>query len=181
MKHVAFAGIAVAMLAGASSAQVVTIGPFPLEGSQEVQNPAVITPATGSATLMLNTSTGDFTLDYTFSGLLGTVTVAHFHNAPAGSNGSVVYWLAATGAPNNLPTTLMSPSLPTNVTSATGSGTGVLSATLVNQALLGRLYVNIHTTRFGGGELRGQVVPAPSALALVGAAGLLGARRRRRA
>lgn len=170
--------VAVAGLAAAANAQFFTIGPFPITGAQEV--PAVNTPASGTATLLLNTTTGDFQLNYSFSGLLGTVTVAHFHRAAAGSNGSVVYWLAAQGAPNTLPTTLLSPALPGGVTAASGTGTGRLgSSALINDALNGLLYINIHSTRFGPGEIRGQVVPAPAGLALVGVAGLAAARRRR--
>jgi MYXO-CTERM domain-containing protein len=170
---------AVLATAGVASAANITIGPFPLEGSQEV--PAVITPASGSATLTLDTVTGDFTLDYDFAGLDGPVTVAHFHNAPAGVNGGVVYWLAAPGAPNNNPDTLLSPPMPDGVTSASASGTGVLSASIVQEILDGNIYINIHSTANGGGELRGQVVPTPAAAGVLGMGALAAARRRRRA
>ena len=173
--------LAVAIVAGAANAAVVTIGPFGLDGSQEVGAPAQILTGSGTATLTLDTATGAFSLAYSFSGLTGTVTVAHFHQAAAGVNGPVVYWLAANGAPNNLPTTLMNPALPGGVTSATGVGTGTFSAGLVNAALAGNLYINIHSTARGAGEIRGQVVPTPGALALVGVAGLVGLRRRRSA
>lgn len=172
-----FAAMAVASLAGAASAAVIQIGPFGLSGLQE--NPPNASPAVGSATLTLDTVSGNFSLDYSFSGLTGTVTIAHFHNQLPGVNGPVVYWLAAPGAPNNLPTTLMSPSLPTGVTSGGGTGSGTLSATNIDLALQGRLYFNIHTTTFGGGEIRGQVVPTPGVAALAGLAGLAGLRRRR--
>lgn len=179
MKNHVLAAIGALSVVGASaSAQVVTIGPFALAGTQEV--PANASPAIGSGTLNLNITTGDFTLDYSFSGLTGTVTVAHFHRALPGVNGGVVYWLAASGAPNSLPTTLMSPSLPTGVTShGPASGVGVFSPTLIGDALAGRLYMNVHTTAFGGGEIRGQVVPTPGALALIGLGGLVATRRRR--
>lgn len=177
--QVAIAAVAIAALAGTSSAAMITIGPFGMDGAQEVGGAPQILTGSGTGTLMLDTVTGNFTLNYSFTGLTGTVTVAHFHQAPAGANGSVVYWLAASGAPNALPTTLMNPPLPGGVTSATGSGTGTLSAALVNAAIAGNLYVNIHTTARGAGEIRGQVVPTPGALALVGLAGLAGLRRRR--
>jgi MYXO-CTERM domain-containing protein len=175
--RVIVSAIVLSSLASVASAHLVQIGPFQLSGLQE--NPANASPAVGSATLTLDTHNGSFTLDYSFSGLLGTVTVAHFHNAAAGSNGGVVYWLAATGAPNTLPTTLLSPSLPTGVNAGSGTGTGTLSSTLMTQALAGRLYVNIHTTSFAGGEIRGQVVPTTGVVSLAGLAGLASLRRRR--
>lgn len=171
----------VAVVSASASAAVITIGPFPLTPGQEVANPPVVSPATGTASLTLDTVSGAFTLDYSFSGLLGTVTVAHFHRAPAGSNGPVFYWLAAAGAPNNLPTTLMNPPLPGGVNGATGSGSGIVPLADINNFLTGRVYVNIHSTTFGGGELRGQVVPTPGALALAGVAGIAAFGRRRRA
>lgn len=172
------AGCAIAAFSSAAQSQVVTIGPFDMSGLQETTPNA--SPATGSGTLMLNTVTGDFTLEYAFADLIGTVTMAHFHQAPAGTNGGVVYWLASTGAPNTLPTTLMSPSLPTGVFAGSGSGTGTLSSDLIAAAVAGNLYVNIHTTSFGGGEIRGQVVPTPGAAALLGFGSLLVVSRRRR-
>lgn len=172
------ASSAIAALAPVASAQTVSIGPFDLSGLQE--NPANASPATGFATLLLNTTTGDFTLDYSYTGLTGTVTMAHFHQAPAGTNGGVVYWLASMGAPNNLPTTLMSPALMTGMTSDTSSGTGTFSPALISAALAGNLYMNVHTTTFAGGEIRGQVVPTPGAAALLGLGSLLVVGRRRR-
>lgn len=176
--RLAVVGVAAAAFASTALAGVVSIGPFDLSGLQE--NPANASPATGLATLLLDTDSGDFTLDYSYTGLIGTVTVAHFHQAPAGVNGGVVYWLAATGAPNNLPTTLLSPSFLTGVSADSGSGTGTFSPALVAAALAGNLYINIHTTAFAGGEIRGQVVPTPGAAALLGLGSLIVVGRRRR-
>lgn len=172
------AGAALVATASAAHAVVFKIGPFPLQGVQEV--PPVVTPATGEATLFIDNMSGAFTLEYEFSGLTSNVTLAHFHNAPAGTNGGVIYWLAAAGAPDNDPGTLMSPPLPTGVTSAMDSGTGVFPAASLSELFAGNIYVNIHTEQFGGGEIRGQVVPAPGALAPLACAGLLGLHRRRR-
>lgn len=67
---------------------------------------------------------------------------------------------------------------------ASGGTTAAAEAALIGALADGKAYFNLHTTAFGGGEIRGFFVPVPepSATALVGA-GLLGAfalsRRRR--
>ena len=37
----------------------------------------------------------------------------------------------------------------------------------------GLAYINFHTVQFGGGEIRGQIVPEPSAIVLTGLGGLI--------
>lgn len=167
--------IAVAVVlvcAPALNAATKKIGPFPLEGSQEV--PPSGSPATGEATITFDTVTRAFSLDYQFSGLLGEVTVAHFHAASAGVNGPVIYWLTVAG-PDSL-----SPPLPFGVTTADSSGSGVFPEANFDDLLAGNIYINIHTTYAGAGEIRGQVIPSPAgALPLMSAAALLALRRRR--
>lgn len=51
---------------------------------------------------------------------------------------------------------------------------------LYNAILSGNSYLNIHTSTFGGGEIRGILVPEPSSFALAGIGGLLLARFARR-
>ena len=69
---------------------------------------------------------------------------------------------------------------------ANGGTAAGAEAALTSALAQGRAYFNIHTTTFGGGEIRGFLVPAPvpepGALALTGAAfaGVLAYRRRRR-
>ena len=80
-------------------------------------------------------------LDIEFSGLSGTVTVAHIHNAPAGSNGGVILDLIP----------------PTGVTSGSWQPSGTLDANGLAALSAGELYVNIHSTAVPSGELRAQL------------------------
>jgi hypothetical protein len=106
-----------------------------LNGAQEV--PPVPTPATGEATLEL---LGDDTLSFviTYGGLLGTESAAHIHGpAPAGVNAGVQFPLP----PGNPKVGVVGP----------------LSAQQKSDLLDGLYYINIHTSVFPGGEIRGQI------------------------
>jgi len=88
------------------------------------------------------------------------VTQAHIHMAPAGSNGGIVAWLYPSGPPLQL--------IPGRSSGTLGEGTitaGDLTGPLAGQPLsalvaaidAGNAYVNVHTSQFPGGEVRGQV------------------------
>src|SRR5262249_49481224 len=53
------------------------------------QVPPTITSATGSASLVFSADQSTITVSGSATGLLGTVTAAHLHDAAAGSNGPV--------------------------------------------------------------------------------------------
>ncbi len=116
-----------------------------LEGSQEV--PSVASPGTGTVELTVDTDSRDWSLSGLFSGLTGNTNNAHIH-APAapGANASPIVLLTFTSG----------------ATEGTLSGNGTFSETNYNSLLDGLLYVNVHTTTFGGGEVRAQLVPEPS-------------------
>lgn len=116
-----------------------------LSGAQEV--PAVGTSATGTATTTLSGST--LTVAGEFSGLSSPlVEVAgssgHIHQAPAGSNGDVVFPLVVST---------------TDETSGTFSLSTELSPEQVTAYNAGEFYLNFHTETNQGGELRGQITP----------------------
>jgi hypothetical protein len=155
-----------AMLAAAADAQTITFS-FPISGSQEV--PPVSSGAMGEAVVEFNPATNELMWHVMVTGLTGGFRGAHFHQAPFGVNGPVVIditgnWMADPPAQNN-----------------TGHliGMTVISEALENALLAGNLYINVHSNEFTGGELRGQVVPIPGSLALLGLAGLAACRRRR--
>lgn len=107
-----------------------------LRGSNEV--PANNSTALGSAILTYNPVKKTFTTTVSFIDLVPTV--AHIHRGAAGTNGGVVF---------GFPSPIVSP---INYTS------GVLSAALESDLKANGFYVNVHSARFMGGEIRGQLI-----------------------
>lgn len=157
-----------------------------LDGSQEV--PSVVTPGSGSATVLicpffkrLSIRDTGFGSKGVFSNLSGTVTAAHVHGpAAAGTNGPVIIPLDIDlGVTSGNFTTPIQPTQPNDPYGFP------LTDQQYQDALNGLLYINIHTTAFPGGEIRGQLinpisVPEPMSLSLIamGSIGLLYRRRR---
>ena len=112
-----------------------------LQGSQEV--PPNGSTATGSGTMVVDTDTNTLTYNISFSGLSAPQTAAHFHGPAApGVNAGVIFGLG-----------LGSPQI------------GVWNMTDQQETwvLGGLTYVNVHTTAFPGGEIRGQVLEVVNA------------------
>lgn len=129
---------------------------------------------TGSGIFHLTLSENVMTITGTFAGLSGVAANAHIHGpSPAGQNSGVLYGLfnQITFGPDNKSGTINATvSLVNNPNNTTFD-----IATQVNQLNSGQWYFNIHSSTFGGGEIRGQilVVPEPSTVAL-GAMGIIG-------
>ena len=131
-----------------------------LRASNEV--PANTSTGTGTFTATLDTTTGVFKWDVTFTGLTSNVTLGHIHGpAAAGVNaGTTINFAGGTGITGN--------SFTTGAPAGTATGTITLNAsTAVTNAIngdslkkllfAGLTYANIHTTQNGGGEIRGQI------------------------
>ena len=130
-------GLTSAALADGNGAPRVTT----LSGAEEV--PARNTPASGFASIRLNVGQGTVCWELTYSGLLAPATAAHIHAAPAGVNGGVVVPLSVS---------------PTTTGGSSGCREGVNPALI--QAIIDfpeLYYVNVHTSMFPGGEIRGQL------------------------
>jgi hypothetical protein len=114
-----------------------------LSGAQEV--PANGSTASGAGAFVLLADRTLLGYHITFSGLSGSETVQHIHRGAVGVAGPVVFNLSP-GSPKN--------------------GAIPLTAEQLNDLYAGLYYVNIHSTTYPGGELRGQIVPAACALSL---------------
>lgn len=155
-------------------------------------------PGTGSVTLTLDLDLRTMTIDASFSGLLGTLTVAHIHCCTA---------LASEGTAGVATPTPTFPGFPAGVTSGSYMETFDMKlATSYNPAFInanggtadsaysvllaglndGKAYLNLHSSEFPGGEIRGFLAPVPEPetwAMLLGGLGLIGwtARRAHRA
>ena len=127
------------LLAAALPAQV-TYFAATLDGSQE--SPANASPGRGFGIVRVDAATGAARIMVYATGLTGTATASHMHQGAVGSNGGVVIGLA--GGPE--------------IWTGTGTLTPAQQATLA----AGGMYMNVHSSSFAGGEVRGQVVTATS-------------------
>ena len=123
--------------------------------------PPISTAGTGSFTANIHPNgTIDFKL--TFANLSTNAVVAHIHFAQANVSGGVMIFLCGGDAQPACPAatsgTVEAAITPANVVgpAAQGIAAGDLAAALraIGQ---GEGYANIHTTRFPGGEIRGQI------------------------
>lgn len=128
-----------------------------LSGAEEV--PAVDTNARGVAVFQLSKDGSSMSYKLVVANI-ENVLMSHIHMAPAGRNGGVVVWLYPSSPPGVL--------IPGRTDGVLAEGT-ITAANLVGplagqplSALLtamenGNAYVNVHTTQFPGGEIRGQI------------------------
>jgi CHRD domain len=133
---VVFALLAVAAsLVFVSTASAASFKFATLSGAAEVPPGAGDLDGSGTAVVAMDPRRGAVCWDIAVSGI-GTIILAHIHNAPAGQNGPIVvdFFGQLTGC------TFASPSL--------------LTAIAQNPD---QYYVNVHTTEFPAGAVRGQL------------------------
>jgi hypothetical protein len=122
-----------------------------LSGYNEV--PPVASVASGSATMRMVADDGLLEVTFSATNLAGTMTSAHIHMGGVGENGGVALNLSPSGGTF------------TETYDITGN------TDLVTAMRTGMAYVNVHSTAYPSGELRGQILgagnSAPAAAATV--------------
>lgn len=181
---------ALSTLAGTASADVL-VYTASLSGANEA--PANGSPGVGTATVTIDTVLHTMRVQATFSGLTGNTTASHIHAATAtpltGTAGVATQTPTFTGFPlgvtagtyDNTFNMTLSSSFNASYITANGGTPATAEAALYAAIGAGRAYLNIHTSTFGGGEIRGflTLAPTPGAAAAFGLAGLAALRRRR--
>lgn len=145
-------------------------------------SPPNASPGTGFASVVYDSLAHTLSVDVSFSGLLGNTTAAHIHCCTAaplmGTAGVATQTPTFIGFPLGVTAgtytgvfdlTLASSFNPAFVTANGGTAAGA-EAALTDGLEAARAYFNIHTSAFGGGEIRGflQPVPEPGTIALLG-------------
>ena len=140
-----------------------------LKGENERPTP-VVTEAEGLALLLLNDVTYEFQLTVLADEFpLGELVAAHIH----------------VGGPEDVGPPIVGLGAPDSFSEIGGVLFTVFEGTFPEpnrgDLFAGNTYVNLHSRTHGGGEIRGQLIPEPATLALLGGAiAGIGIRRRRK-
>ena len=133
------AGVMLALVIALPASGAVLNFAATLDGLQEV--PPNASPATGTSTIVLDDVANTITVDLHFSGLLAAQTAAHIHGpAPPGVNAGVLIGFPIGQFDDQV---------------------FAITETIEGHIKAGLTYVNVHTSLFPGGEIRGQVLEQP--------------------
>lgn len=177
--------LAALLAASGAGAEVISYSAT-LSGAVEAQPNA--STGTGWATLWLDTTAHTMRLETSFSGLLSNTSSAHIHcctSAPeAGTAGVATQVPSFVGFPLGVTAGAYDSTFdlgaatswnPAFIT-ANGGSPASAEAALVAGLNADKAYLNIHTTQFAGGEIRGFLsrdVPEPALPALLGIAAMV--------
>jgi len=147
----ALATLVVLTLATSASAAIINLSAM-MDGPQANAGAGTGSPGLGLATITLDDVTKQLSWDINWGGLLGSPSAMHFHGAA-------------------LPNQHAGVEIGTGVVGPPVIGNAILDPGQESDLLAGLWYLNLHTSAFPGGEIRGQVlgiIPEPATLALAG-------------
>lgn len=183
-----------ALFAGSLAHAVTLTFSAALSGSAE--SPANVSPGVGTVLVTYDDVTHLMRIQGAFSGLTGNTTAAHIHAATAvagtGTAGVATQTPSFVGFPlggtsGSFDLTLdlgLASSFSTAFVTANGATVAMAEAALMAAINSGKAYFNIHTSTFGGGEIRGFLAPTvpdggmTAALLSFAVVGLAAVRRR---
>jgi len=149
--------------------------------SGAAESPANLSPGTGSALVTFDMDLFTMRVEANFTGLLGTTSASHIHcctvNPGVLNAGVATISPSFTGFPLGVRAGIYDHTFDMALTGSYHpnflAANGGMASNAFNALLLGldqgRAYFNIHTSSFGGGEIRGflQPVPEPETYALL--------------
>jgi hypothetical protein len=124
-----------------------------LNAANEVQTPAVSSPATGRAWFVDNNTTITWYMEY--NNLVANPSGAHIHRGAAGVNGDIMVSLDFVSGQRSGVVSGTIDMTVADVSNEAGVQPPGELRTLLNT---GGAYVNVHSTTYPAGEIRGQVV-----------------------
>jgi hypothetical protein len=190
MKWIAFGVALIAAAATQTPATQAALLTFTTSLSGAAESPPNASPGTGTAIVTINDVTHNMLVQVDFSGLIGTSTNSHIHCCTANPFDVTQTAIVATKTPTfpGFPSGVASGTyhhafdlLPATATdtynaafvAAHGGTVAGAEAALIQGLEQGRAYLNVHSSLFPAGEIRGflqQVaVPEPSSLMLLAA------------
>jgi CHRD domain len=136
-----------------------------LTGYEEV--PALSSAASGRFRAFIDDTAGTIRYELSYSGLTGDVAMGHIHFGQVGVNAGISVWLCQTAGfvdPTGLAPTCVQSGTVTGLLTAANvvgpAGQGIAPAQfdeVVAAIRAGVAYVNVHSSTFLGGEIRGQL------------------------
>ena len=137
-----------------------------LVGYQETPS-TLSTTGGGSFDAKVNDDDSSFDWTLTYGDLEGSVTQAHIHFGARGLSGGISIWLCGTATNPGPPGTAPCPTPGGTVTGTADaadvigpSGQGIEAAhfdEILAAIRAGKAYANVHSTKYGTGEIRGQL------------------------
>jgi len=192
-RSIRLAAFVVALLGLSQNSQAASLHYIASLNSLNEGDPNNNSPGTGTALVDIDTVAATMRVRVTFMDLTAGNTAAHIHavtDLPFTGNAGVATTVptftdfptgATSGTYDHLFDMTQASSYNPSFVTAHGGTTAQAFADLSAAIAEGKAYLNIHTSNFPGGEIRGflQAVPEPASFGLlaVGALGLLGAYR----